>query len=357
MSERLGVVFVHGFLSSAATWSPFLRLIETDADLASVDPYTFEYPSPPVSLNPLRRIPDINDIADSLRTYLTHARGDQSRLVLVTHSQGGLVAQRMLARTLANGDGPELSRIRRIVLFACPNTGSDLALLLRRSGPWRHPQERELRPLNQAISDAHRIVVNQIIHATAVTAASCPIPIVAYAGDRDGVVTPVSARSVFPEVGVLPGDHSSIIKPDSHGHRSYVALKRHLREALSMADVPAPRPSDDRLSPTTRPPRTAADLSRELVDRLLAVPRMTEPAFREQVYELLPPVIVHQHRRDTAARVELFSLVRSFEHYRHLAPGDSLVAALETLLPDHPAVADVLDALTGAGLYDPSRHR
>ncbi|MDG4799928.1 hypothetical protein [Micromonospora sp. WMMD980] len=85
------------------------------------------------------------------------------------------------------------------------------------------PQERELRPLDRAIPDAHRIAVNQIVHATAVTAATCPIPIVAYAGERDGVVTPGSARSVLPDVGVLPGDHFSIIKPDSHRHRSYVA--------------------------------------------------------------------------------------------------------------------------------------
>ncbi|MFV2017328.1 alpha/beta fold hydrolase [Micromonospora sp. LOL_023] len=354
MSGRLGVVLVHGFLSSADTWSPLLRIIETDADLVALDPYTFEYPSPPVSLSPLRRIPNINDIADSLRTYLTNDCSDHSGLILVTHSQGGLVVQRMLARTLADGGGPELARIRRIVLFACPNSGSELALLLRRGGLWRHPQERELRPLNQAISDAHRLVVNQIIHATAVTAATCPIPIVAYAGESDGVVTPVSARSVFPEVGVLPGDHFSIIKPDSQRHRSYVALKRHLREALSMTDAPAPRPSGDRLPLTTPSARATADLYRALVDRLLAIPRMTEPAFREQVYELLPPVIVHQLRRDTAARVELFSLVRSFASYRHLAPGNSLAAALETLVPDHPAVADVLDVLKSAGLADPS---
>jgi pimeloyl-ACP methyl ester carboxylesterase len=345
MSERLGVVFVHGFLSSAATWSPFLRLIEDDADLAAFETHTFAYPSPPLSLNPLRRIPDIDDVADSLRTYLTHDRAGHSGLVLVAHSQGGLVVQRMLARALAAGAGPELARIRRIVLFACPNSGSDLALLLRRGSPWRHPQERDLRPLNQAVTDAHRTVVNQVIHATAVTAATCPIPIVAYAGDSDGVVTPVSARSVFPEAGVLPGDHFSIIKADSPGHRSYVALKRHLKEAARM---PAER------LPPARTAGARADLYRVLVDRLLEVPRMTEPAFRDQVYELLPPVIVHQLRRDNAARIELFALARSFDHYRHLAPWAALATALESLVPGHPAVAAVLETLAAADLSDPS---
>ncbi|WP_281934956.1 effector-associated domain 2-containing protein [Micromonospora sp. AKA38] len=93
------------------------------------------------------------------------------------------------------------------------------------------------------------------------------------------------------------------------------------------------------------------------MDRLLAVPRTTEPAFREQIYDLLPPVIVHQLRRDTAARVELFSLVRSFEHCRHLAPGNFLASALETLVGDHPTAADVIEALTDAGLHQPSERR
>ncbi|MDG4799929.1 hypothetical protein [Micromonospora sp. WMMD980] len=84
---------------------------------------------------------------------------------------------------------------------------------------------------------------------------------------------------------------------------------------------------------------------------------MTEPASRRQLYDLLPPVIVHQLRRDTAARVEMFALVRSFEHYRHLTPGSSLTAALEMFVPDHPAVTEVADALTSANLHDLSEHR
>ncbi|WP_250007946.1 alpha/beta fold hydrolase [Actinoplanes sp. M2I2] len=348
MSGRLGLVFVHGILSSADTWSPFLSLIEHDASLDFLAPSTFSYTSPPISLNPLRRIPDINDIADSLRTYLTNDLADVTGLVLVAHSQGGLVVQRMLARTLADGRGSELARIRRIVLFACPNSGSELALLLRRGLLGWHSQERDLRPLNRDITEAHRVVLNQIIHATSASDGACPIRIIAYAGESDGVVTPTSAKSVFPEVGVLPGDHFSIIKPDSTSHRSYAALKRNLMEARS-AEVPerAPRPGAPPGIPAARP---AADLYRVLVDGLLAVPRMTEPAFRDQIYDLLPPVIIHQMRRDNAARIELFSLLRSFEHYRHLAPWDSLAMALETLVPDHPAVADVLDNLASAGL-------
>lgn len=351
MAERIGVVFVHGFLSSAQTWSSFLKLLTHDADLAHLTFDAFPYPTPAVSLSPLRRIPNVDDVADSLRTYLADHLAGYSGLVLVSHSMGGLVVQRMLSRVLADGKGPELARIRRIVLFACPNSGSDLALLLRRGAFfWRHPQERELRPLNQAIAQAHRAVINQVVHASSLSATTCPIGIVAYAGESDAVVTPVSARSVLPDVGVLPGDHFSIIRPSSSADRVYTTLKLHLLEASS---VPAPQPSPERKQPTPESPptpqpassRTSAQRHGELVDKLLAVPRMSEPAFREQLYDALPPVIVHQLRRDNAARVELFALVRSFGHYSHLAPWSALAAALEELVPDQPAVTDVVAVL------------
>lgn len=50
-----------------------------------------------------------------------------------------------LAGVLAEGQGRELSRIRRVLLQACPNNGSQIVGPLRR----RHPQERHLRPPNE----------------------------------------------------------------------------------------------------------------------------------------------------------------------------------------------------------------
>lgn len=354
---RAGAVFVHGFLSSADVWARLLTLLRRDGDLAAFTWHTFQYASPRLSTHPLRRIPDLNNVADHLRTFLTHEVVGRDPLVLVSHSQGGLVVQRMLARTLADGRGPELARIRRIVMFACPNSGSDVALSLRRRAWfWRHPQEVELRPLNNMVADTHRIVVNQVIHASEVTSSTCPIPIVAYAGETDGVVTPASARGVFPEVGVLPGDHHSLVRPDSHRHPSYTALKHHLLAGLS-APPPNPATPADRASvrPAPGPRRPGLDLRRqsELVDRLLAVPRMSEPAFRERLYSLLPEKIVNQLARDPAARIELFSLLASFRHYPDLAPWESLAAALTTLAPGQAEVETVLSLLQRENLLSP----
>lgn len=368
--SRAGVVFVHGFLSSAAVWEPFLALLRQDDDLAGLSWHTFQYASPVVSPHPLRRIPNVNDLADRLSTFLGHETTESDALVLVCHSQGGLVAQRMLARTLADGQGPRLARIRRIVMFACPNSGSDLALSLRRRAWfWRHPQEVELRPLNELVADTHRIVVNQVIHATEVTASTCPIRIVAYAGESDGVVTPASAKSVFPEVGVLPGDHHSVVRPDSHRHPSYLALKHHLLASLREPPAPPATPpvaeaaterSAEETGAVKARPRVGPDLrlQSELVDALLAVPRMSDPSFRDRLYALLPETIINQLPRDPAARIELFSLVGSFPHYPHLAPWEALATALTTLAPGQAQVTAVLTLLERSGLISPtSPHR
>lgn len=231
------VVFVHGLFSSKETWGEFDRLMDSDPALVGFDRVYFEYSSPKVRWNPLRRIPNYNDLADSLRTFLEIDVGSYSSIVLVSHSQGGLIIQRYLARMLANGHGRDLARIRRIIFFACPNSGSEAFLLFRRGLIfWRHHQERELRPLNEAVTEAQQAVVNRIAKATRIASDRCPIYVVAYAGDSDNVVTPTSAKGVFENIGVIPGDHFTIIRPDSLKHRSYTTLKYNLLAALVQVD-------------------------------------------------------------------------------------------------------------------------
>ncbi|WP_126638206.1 SAVMC3_10250 family protein [Embleya hyalina] len=231
-------MFVHGLFSSARTWSAFRGLIEADSDLAGINPFHFEYPSPKLRLSPLKRIPDFDTLADGLGTFLGTL--PHSRVVLVSHSQGGLIVQRHLARTVMHARGRELARIACVVMFACPNSGSQLFQTLRRAaarGFLAHPQERALRPLDDAVHEAQRVVLNRVVHADAVASDRCPVRVYAYAGDQDNVVTPASARGVFPDTGVLPGDHFSIIRPDSADHLAYRVLKTNI---VAAAGTPAP---------------------------------------------------------------------------------------------------------------------
>ncbi|CAG7617653.1 esterase/lipase family protein [Actinacidiphila bryophytorum] len=237
---RLGVVLVHGFISGPQMWQPLQHLITADSDLAGVDTLPFGYATGLFMPAPHRALPTLDTVADSLKEYLDTHAAEYGRLVLVAHSQGGLVVQRWLARMLAEGRGRDLAAVARVVLLACPNNGSQIALSLRRGLLRRNPQERQLRPLTEQVTDTQRIVIRDVVNATAVTDRTCPIPFSVYAGETDRVVPPASARSVFPDAAVLPGDHRAIARPDSPDHRVYRTLKRLIRAELEVREVPPP---------------------------------------------------------------------------------------------------------------------
>ncbi|QLQ35801.1 effector-associated domain 2-containing protein [Micromonospora robiginosa] len=320
---RTTVVFVHGFLSSDQVWATFRDLIRADPALGDVDTHAFRYATSLLSWHPLRQVPTFDDVADGLRTFLRHDLADRPRLALVTHSQGGLVAQRALARMLTDDDA-DLARIRLLLMYACPTAGSDLGLAARRALLRANPQERQLRPLNAAVLDAQRAVLHRIVHPP-----GSPTRVLAFAGESDAVVSPASARSVFPDAGVLPGDHFTIVRPDSPEHRSYRVLRQEL---LRLA-------GDDDRPPAAPIPHPRAD--GELVDLLLAVPGMTDPAFRAQAYARLPLRVREQLTRPGPARLELLAALDTLRAYRHLAPGRALADALALLAPEHPVVAEL----------------
>ncbi|MER5727210.1 tetratricopeptide repeat protein [Streptomyces sp. NPDC002138] len=225
--RRLGVVLVHGFQSGPRVWDPLRALIAADEDLGFARTLPFAYATGLKRLHPLRVFPGIDTAADSLKEYLATEAGGFEELMLVTHSQGGLVAQRLLARMLGDGRGRELARVRSVVMLACPNNGSELFLSLRRGlfGS-RHPQESQLRPLNEQVTQTLRTVLRDVVGAAAVTERTCPIPFAVYAGESDGVVSPASAQTVFPDAAALPGDHSGILEATSADHRTFTTLRR-----------------------------------------------------------------------------------------------------------------------------------
>lgn len=255
---RLGVVLIHGFRSKPETWKPLRERIAQDRSLDFVRVLPFGYSTGLKAWRPLRVLPEIDTVADSLKEYLRTEGEPFENLVLVTHSMGGLVAQRYLARMLDEGHGRELARIRRVVMLACPNDGSELAWSLRReifgrSG--RNPQERELRPLNDQVAKTRRTIVNQVLHASEVTERTCPIPFSVYAGESDGVVSVTSARSFFRDAAALPGNHFGILKATTADHRTFTTLRRLLQETAT-ASATSP-PTDT--GPTTSPPTSSPD--------------------------------------------------------------------------------------------------
>ncbi|MEV3950110.1 alpha/beta fold hydrolase [Streptomyces halstedii] len=238
MGERqLGVVLIHGFKSAPSMWDPLRNLLTDDIDMGFVETLPFGYDTGLVRLDPREAIPSFDTVADSLKEFLDTEAAGYTRLMLVSHSQGGLITQRYLTRMLTEGRGADLARIRRVVLLACPNNGSQIGLQLRRSLLRRNPQEQQLRPLNEQINDTQRTVLRDIINAAGVTSRTCPIAFSVFAGESDKIVPRASAQSVFPDAAALPGNHSTIARPDSCTHRTYTSLRRLI---LASADSDPP---------------------------------------------------------------------------------------------------------------------
>ena len=78
------LVFIHGFWSSAATWDRLVARLREDESLAGLRIHLFEYESPkiPPLLSWRTRIPDYDDIAQSIPSFLEANRGTARRLSL-----------------------------------------------------------------------------------------------------------------------------------------------------------------------------------------------------------------------------------------------------------------------------------
>jgi pimeloyl-ACP methyl ester carboxylesterase len=242
LSRPVHVVFVHGLFSSADAWDCFTDLISADQDLSGAVMHCFEYNSPKIRIRPDRRIAEVDDLADSLRTYLSVKFTDDESIVLVSHSLGGLVVQRMLARTLQAGQATRLARIKLIVMYACPNTGSEFLIAVRRLlGFWRNPQERVLRPIEREVIEAQKRVLAGVVNAHGVSDTECAIPMIAIAGLIDNVVPTTAANWVFPKTEVVDGDHFAVIRPANRESPGYVVLRNALIGAAEQAPETAPR--------------------------------------------------------------------------------------------------------------------
>ena len=184
------------------------------------------------------RVPDYDDIAQTLATEYTVELAETADIAIVTHSQGGLILQRFLTWMLHQGRGRELARIRTIVMLACPNGGSEYLRSVRHVlGFGRHAQAGSLEVLAKQVADTQRAVIQRIVGATGVDDHQCRIPFHVYAGNSDKVVTAASAQGAFPGASTLSGNHFSILDPASPGNHTAETVRDGLINA--MAALPA----------------------------------------------------------------------------------------------------------------------
>ncbi|NNH69259.1 alpha/beta fold hydrolase [Nocardia uniformis] len=358
----MALVVVHGILSDSGAWDPLLDLLDRDPDLAGrVRVVRVDYPSKLAELVPKKQLPELDTVAGFLGTQLAEQLVPDQQVVFAAHSQGGLIVQRYLAQQLSEGRGLELRRIRRILMFATPNSGSEYLLALRKR--WqRNPQERELRPLNEKIIRTQRMILDRVVHATETTATSVPIPIEAYAGLSDRVVLPQSATSVFPTGGVLPGDHSSIIRPTSADDLVYRIVKtRLLQEVQRSAHTPAAPVDSERVDQLNRSiaselrtqvitepteQRLTKEAVRQIAAALEKISDLIDPAVRSQ-FVMSMPLYVRQRMPPGGGnpRLELAALVEICAIFGETGR-EALVVSMEwAFAREDPAVGRALDVI------------
>lgn len=212
--STVAVVFLHGFSGRAGqTWQSMVKILLEDENVNSWDVYSLAYPS---SLrvdvpNLWAADPGLDTLALELSTTLQTGRFDQYRAIaLVTHSMGGLIAQRTIC------DAPEIrKRITHLFLYGSPNAGLKKAAYFSLL-------KRQLRDL-----DAESAYVKRLrLDWTTIVGETPPFHLRVIAGDRDEFVPGDSALGPFPShcQRVVPGDHLSLIAPTDVRHQSYDIL-------------------------------------------------------------------------------------------------------------------------------------
>lgn len=229
-------VFVHGFGSSPACWEPLLQQLRSDASLAaSFDFACYQYSTSWLNFSFLRRIPRLEEVSSGLAEFLEESRfADVADITLVGHSQGGLVIQSYLAEKLKAGQGEDLARIRQVVLIATPNLGSTMLQPARKFlfAFFANPQERALRVLNPSIRDLMVVMLDRVVNAKAREKTCWPIPVRCFWGEDDAVVPEASGRGPYSEGAALPGDHFSILRPETRDDARLRAISEALREPV-----------------------------------------------------------------------------------------------------------------------------
>jgi pimeloyl-ACP methyl ester carboxylesterase len=220
------VIFVHGFRSGPECWDRLVGLLDDNPRFRdSFHRQKFEYQTRWFRLSFLRRIPSLKEIADQLKTFLElEENRAYERVILVGHSQGGLVIQSYLAEELNNERGAALGRIVQAIFICTPHLGSTLFSGLRRLLFWLNPQEHSLRVLNEEISVVNRTVLERIENATVSDKTHRQIPIKCFWGDQDAVVLPASAKGQFENVTALSGDHFSVLRPAGATDQSFLRI-------------------------------------------------------------------------------------------------------------------------------------
>jgi pimeloyl-ACP methyl ester carboxylesterase len=240
-------MFVHGFRSSVATWTPLVTLLKQDETVtATFDLQMFDYETGLAPMPIVGRLPTLEEagkaLAARLETELITQEGNDRYIdvTLVGHSMGGLIIQSaLLALLTPKGSTRVVDHVRQVILFATPNFGSTTLSAFRRLAGLviRNPQEQALRLFSDEGIRIHDAVRDRIITARSRARDEYPIPFYCFSGRTDNIVRPESALGHFLAGEPLPGSHSSVHCPQATTDPAYQQFVRALQHPHGHSNV------------------------------------------------------------------------------------------------------------------------
>lgn len=221
------ILFVHGLGGDAIeTWRGdqrgFLELIEADPELrCQYDVAFFDYPTSGFALPFFTAAPRIADLAAGLKTEIDLRFAGYDSVVLVGHSMGGLVARKYLLDELA---AKRPLRVERLILYAVPNNGAELASLVQLV-PFKSKQMKELARNSGFITELN--------NNWARLSPEGSVRIRYVVGAIDKIVKLDSAIAAwgndYVDVVVNRG-HRNLVKPENADDLAFVALKNFVNQ-------------------------------------------------------------------------------------------------------------------------------
>ena len=124
-SARLLILFVHGLGGGHGTWGSFAPLLKADVDLKgriAVAEYTF--PTRLFRLFPSWNSTPLQDLAKGLATEIRTRFQECTKILMVCHSLGGLIAKRFIIEAIKRS---EPLKTREVIFFGTPHQGARLA--------------------------------------------------------------------------------------------------------------------------------------------------------------------------------------------------------------------------------------
>ena len=241
------LILVHGFTGTyRTTWGQFPELIIGDSSLSDYDLLLWGYPT---SL--FRSSPEISRIGERLKTELDHLPERYQHIVIAAHSMGGLVVRATIVSALTQGQRPDLTKLKHIVLFGTPNEGIEKADRIPRSVK---KQINDMKTTSRFIIDLRNQWLDRVYRADKIDDQyHLAIPTTTVAGLEDRFVPHGSVSTFFSDSETTDGDHRGMVKPPDTSHSSFKILRKRMLEPAPLYDAVAKLPDLLHAKPNSLP--------------------------------------------------------------------------------------------------------